>query len=217
MTKDAAISVVPANEASWDDLQAVFGARGDPFRCQCQHFKIRHFEWRSVPVDERAKRLREQTRCGHPAARTTSGLVAYLDGEPVGWCAVEPRTAYVRLLDTRVPWIGRAEDKTDDGVWAVTCFVTRAGFRRRGVSRALARAAVDFARERGARALEGYPMITQPGQEITWGELHVGSRSIFAAAGFAEVSRPTLRRVVMRIDFQARSRLFEVEDGADPS
>ena len=83
----------------------------------------------------------------------------------------------------------------------MTCFVTRAGFRRRGVSRALAREAVDFARERGAGALEGYPMITQPGQEIAWGELHVGSRSIFAAAGFAEVSHPTPRRVVMRIDF----------------
>ena len=55
--------------------------------------------------------------------------------------------------------------------------------------------------KRGARALEGYPMITEPGREITWGELHVGSRSIFAAAGFTEVSRPTLRRVVMRIDF----------------
>jgi hypothetical protein len=43
-------------------------------------------------------------------------------------------------------------------------------------------------------------MITQPGQEISWDELRVGSRSIFAA-GFAEVSRPTKRRVVMRIDF----------------
>ena len=83
----------------------------------------------------------------------------------------------------------------------MTCFVTRAGFRRRGISRALARAAVDFARERGARALEGYPMITERGQEITWGELHVGSRSIFAAAGFVEVSHPTPRRVVMRIEF----------------
>ncbi|MEP6892952.1 MAG: GNAT family N-acetyltransferase [Gaiellaceae bacterium] len=83
----------------------------------------------------------------------------------------------------------------------MTCFLTRTGFRRRGISRALARAAVDFARQRGARALEGYPMITQPGQEITWGELHVGSRSIFADAGFDEVSHPTLRRVVMRIDF----------------
>ncbi|GAA1290225.1 hypothetical protein Psi02_15850 [Planotetraspora silvatica] len=201
MTADAAISIVPANEASWDDLQAVFGARGDASRCQCQYFKIRDFQWKSVPVEERAERLREQTGCDRPEARTTSGLVAYLDGEPVGWCAVEPRTAYERLLRTRVPWTGRDEDKTDDGVWAVTCFVTRSGFRRRGVGRALARGAVDFARERGARAVEGYPMITQPGQEVAWGELYVGSRSIFAAAGFAEVSRPTLRRVVMRIDF----------------
>ena len=85
----------------------------------------------------------------------------------------------------------------------MTCFVTRKGFRRAGVSRALARAAVDFARQRGARGLEGYPMITRPGQEITWGELHVGSRSVFAAAGFKEVSKPTVRRVVMRIDFDS--------------
>lgn len=50
-------------------------------------------------------------------------------------------------------------------------------------------------------------MITTPGTEITWGELHVGSRSIFAAAGFTEVSRPSKRRVVMRIE-------FECDDGA---
>jgi GNAT superfamily N-acetyltransferase len=195
------VTVVPANEASWEDLQTVFGTRGEPSRCYCQRYKSRGREWDSdaVPVAERANRLRQQTRCGQPEAERTSGLVAYLDGEPVGWCAVEPRTTYVRL--GRIPWAGRAEDKTDDGIWAVTCFVTRAGFRRRGVSHALARAAVDFARRRGARTLEGYPMIPQPGQEVTWGELHVGSRSIFAAAGFAEVSRPTLRRVVMRIDF----------------
>ncbi|MGI9113372.1 MAG: GNAT family N-acetyltransferase [Gaiellaceae bacterium] len=144
----------------------------------------------------------QQTECDHPETETTSGLVAYLDGEPVGWCAVEPHTADPRLLlKTRVPWAGRAEDKTDDSVWAVTCLVTRTGFRRRGISRALARAAVDFARQRGARALEGYPMVMEPGQEVMSVELHVGSRSIFAAAGFAEVGHPTLRRVVMHIDF----------------
>jgi GNAT superfamily N-acetyltransferase len=104
----------------------------------------------------------------------------------------------VRLGST--PWAGRSEDKADDSVWVVTCFVTRARFRRRGVSRALARGAVDFARERGARALEGYPMITKPGHMITWGEIYVGSRGVFAAAGFAEVSHPSLRRVVMRMD-----------------
>jgi GNAT superfamily N-acetyltransferase len=200
---EAQVVIVPANEASWEDLQAVFGTRGDPSRCHCQRYKMQPREsWASVGAEELAFRLRAQTDCGHPESGQTSGLIAYLDGEPVGWCAVEPRNAYPRLLrSTRVPWEGRAEDKTDDGVWAVTCFVTRAGFRRRGVSRALARAAVDFARRRGARALEGYPMITQSGHGFLVGELHVGSRSILADAGFAEVSRPTLRRVVMRIDF----------------
>jgi GNAT superfamily N-acetyltransferase len=197
------LAIVAANEAAWEDLRAVFGTRGDPSRCHCQRYKMQPGEsWASVGAEELAFRLRTQSDCGHPESETTSGLVAYLDAEPVGWCAVEPRTAYPRLLlKTRVPWAGRIEDKTDAGVWAVTCFVARAGFRRRGISRALARAAVGFARQRGARALEGYPMITRPGQEIAWGELHVGSRSIFAGAGFAEVSRPTLRRVVMRIDF----------------
>jgi GNAT superfamily N-acetyltransferase len=190
-----------ARRASWFSTSPTRGYRSD---CWCQRFKIRGTEWdsNSVPVEERARRLRTQTHCGHPKSEATSGLVAYRDGEPVGWCAVEPRSAYPRLLrKCRVPWEGRSEDKTDDSVWAATCFVTRAGFRRRGVSRALARASVDFGRQRGARALEGYPMLTEAEKEITWGELHVGSRSIFAAAGFAEVSRPSRRRVVMRIDF----------------
>jgi GNAT superfamily N-acetyltransferase len=198
------IRIVPANEASWEDIQVVFGTRGDPSRCQCQRYKMAPGEsWASVGAEGLAFRLREQTDCGHPESDTTSGLLAYLDGEPVGWCAVEPRIAYARLLlKTRVPWDGRAEDKSDGGVWAVTCFVVRSGFRRRGISGVLVRAAVDFARERGARALEGYPMITQPGRQIALvGELHVGSRGIFEEAGFSEVSHPTERRVVMRIDF----------------
>ena len=191
---------MPANETSWEDLQTVFGTRGQACRCQCQRYKLRSREsFASSPAEERAFRLRLQTDCGHPESGTTSGLVAYLDNEPVGWCAIEPRTAYPGLLrNNRVPWEGRAEDKADDSVWAVTCFFTRAGFRKRGVSRALARAAVEFAHEHGARAIEGYPIITK---NVISEELHVGTEDVLADAGFTEVSRPTLRRVVMRIDF----------------
>jgi len=196
----SSIRIVPANEATCEDLQTVFGARGQGSRCQCQRYKLQTGEsFTSFPVEERAHRLREQTDCGHPESDTTSGLVGYLDGEPVGWCAVEPRLEYLGLVrNSRVPWAGRSEDKSDRGVWALTCLFTRAGFRRRGVSRALALAAVDFARARGARAIESYPMTTT---NVIEEELHVGTRDSFAAAGFAEISRPTLRRVVMRIDF----------------
>lgn len=191
------IRIVPANEASWDDVQAVFGPRGDAHHCQCQRYKSWDL-WRDVPVEELANRLYDQVGCGEDGP--TSGLVAYLDGEPVGWVAVEPRTAYPRLLRMPVPWTGRSEDKSDPDVWAVTCFVVRAGYRRRGISSALLAAAVDHARRHGARVVEGYPMLTQPGKDITWGELHVGSRNVFVDAGFAEVTHPTPRRFVMRLD-----------------
>jgi GNAT superfamily N-acetyltransferase len=197
------LTVVPANEATCEDLQTLFGTRGPAAVCQCQRYKLAPGEaFSKFPVEERAHRLRQQTECGHPGSETTSGLVASIDGEPVGWCAVEPRTAYAGLLRVyRIPWEGRDEDRADGSVWAVTCVFVRAGFRGRGISYALARAAVDFARTRGARALEAYPMLTKPGQKINWDEIHVGTPGIFEAAGLTEVARPGVRRVVMRIDF----------------
>jgi GNAT superfamily N-acetyltransferase len=193
------VHVLGANEASWDDLQAVFG-RGGAAKCQCQRIKLGDHDWFAMPVEERAHRLREETDCGHPEADRTSGMVAYLDGEPVGWVAVEPRANYRRLRGSSVPWAGRTEDPDDPGVWAIVCFAIRAGYRRQGLTRPLTQAAVEFARTHGAKAVEGYPMVPKPGQDVSWGEMNVGSRNTFMAAGFREVSRPTARRVVMRLD-----------------
>jgi GNAT superfamily N-acetyltransferase len=211
------LTVVPANEASWDDIVAIFGTRDYPGRCQRQRFKVPGWIWRDSTQEERTEMLRVQTACDDPDATATSGLVGYLDDEPVGWVALEPRTAYPKLRTTPVPWHGRDEDKDDDDVWVVTCFVVRKGFRGRGLTYLLARATVGFARERGARALEAYPMITQPGKEITWGELHVGARQVFDDAGFEEVSRPTVRRVVMRIEFDQRGEVSERNDEGERS
>jgi GNAT superfamily N-acetyltransferase len=194
------LTIVPANEASWDDLTAIFGTT-DAGYCQCQRFKVIGWIWRDSTHAERTESLRAQTACGDPDAQGTSGLVAYVDGEPAGWVAVEPRTAYPKLRTSRVPWTGRDEDRDDDGVWAVTCLVVRKGYRGRGLTYPLAEATIGYARERGARALEAYPMITHPGKQITWGELHVGARQVFEDAGFTQASHPTLRRVVMRVDF----------------
>lgn len=196
------LRVVPANQASWDDLASVFGTADYAARCHCQRFKVAGWIWRDTTQEQRTARLREQTACGDPTATATSGLVAYLDDEPAAWVAVEPRTAYPKLRTSRIPWRGRDEDKDDEGVWAVTCLVVRKGYRGLGLTYALARATVDFARDRGARAVEAYPMVTQPGKEVTWGELHVGARQVFQDAGFEQVSQPSLRRVVMRIDLR---------------
>jgi GNAT superfamily N-acetyltransferase len=200
----ADLTIIPANQAAWADLSAIFSSSSEPRGCHCQFFKSR--DWAHGPDERRQAQLRDQTNCDDPDAASTTGLVAYLaeDRVPVGWVAVEPRTAYPRLLGKPTVWKGRpGEDKEDDGVWSVTCFVVRKGYRRRGVSYALAAAAVGYARDHGARALEGYAMRTQPGKEITWGELYVGAVQVYADAGFTEVSAPSVRRVVMRVDFPA--------------
>jgi GNAT superfamily N-acetyltransferase len=194
------LRIVPANEATWADIQAVFGA-ADAHRCLCQRFTVPGWIWRDSTQEQRTAMLREQTACGEPDAERTSGLVAYVDDQPAGWAAVRPRPAYPKLRTSRVPWAGRDEDKDDDSVWAVTCLLVRKGFRGRGLTYPLAGATIGFARERGAAALEAYPMITEPGRQVTWGELHVGARQVFEDAGFQQVSHPTLRRVVMRVDF----------------
>ena len=59
---------------------------------------------------------------------------------------------------------------------------------------------MSFARDHGARAVEGYPRLTAEGEESGDVSLYVGSREIFAAAGYHEVSNPTPRRAVMRVD-----------------
>jgi GNAT superfamily N-acetyltransferase len=194
------LTIVPANEASWADLQSVFGVADYPGRCYCQRYKSEGWHW-SLSDEVRRERLRKQTNCGNPQAESTTGLVAYLGTEPVGWVAVDRRADYPKLLRSPGIWRGRQEDKADDSVWAVTCLVTRKGYRKRGITYALAAATVGYARSRGARAIEAYPIRVPPGKEVTWGDLHVGHRDVFADAGFAEVCRPSARRVVMRIDF----------------
>ncbi len=194
------IVIRPANEVPWADLEAVFGTRGASATCRCQRYKLERGEsFGRQPVEERAERLRDQTNAGHAGEDRTSGLVAYLDGEPTGWCAVEPRTAYGGLVrNQQVPWSGRDEDRADPTVWAITCLLTRTGYRRRGVSRALASAAVERARTQGARAVEAYPILTS---DCLSEERHPGLPSVYAAAGLELVDQPTVRRAVLRLDF----------------
>ena len=195
------LRIVPANQATWQDLEAIFGTADYPYYCHCQRFKVTGWLWRDTSLDERLAMHRAGTACGEPDAEHTSGLIAFLDDEPVGWVAVEPRIAYPKLRSLRVPWTGRQENKDDDGIWAVTCFCVRKGYRGRGITYHLAQAASDHARERGATAVEGYAMVTEPFVEITWGEVHVGAVQVFAEAGFTQVSAPTKRRRVMRTEF----------------
>jgi GNAT superfamily N-acetyltransferase len=200
---DSTPLIRPANEADCGDLPRVFGERGAGAHCQCQRYRLAPGEaFKDSTPEARAERLYEQTVCGDPGSPTTTGLVAFLDDEPVGWCAVAPRSSYDGLVrnSNQTAWRGRDEDRSDSTVWAVTCLFTRLGNRGRGIARELAKASVEFARGRGARALEAYPITIDNAQ---WGEEHPGPLSVYLAAGFEIVHRPSARRAVVRIDFAA--------------
>ena len=199
MPTEPDLRMVPANQASWDDLQTIL--TGLARRCQCTRVRLGDGDFFRMPESGREDLFRSETHCDDPRSTETIGIVGYLEDEPVAWCAVDRRSVYGRVLGSPVAWTGRSEYKDDQTVWAIPCFVVRRGFRGRGYTHQLVRGAVEHARARGAAAIEGYPMLTE-GREVTWDEFRVGPVSAFAAAGFAEVSHPTKRRVVMRLELQ---------------
>ncbi len=148
----------------------------------------------SGAIREKCGALLEQTGCG--TSGPTSGLLGYVDGEPAGWVAVEPRENYPRIWARQKAWMRM--DAELEGVWSVTCFVVRKGFRRQGLMYELAAATVGYGRQVGARVLEGYPTEPTPGKTVIWDEASVGLLQVFIDAGYEVEASPTLRRRVVR-------------------
>src|SRR5688572_3092104 len=120
------------------------------------------------------------------------GLIAYDGDDPVGWIAIAPRETYTRLAASRT-----LKPLDDTPVWSITCFFVAKDYRGRGVSERLIRGAVDHARSRGARMVEGYPVVSSTGKmpdAFAW----TGLPSAFERAGFREVARPSRSRRIMR-------------------
>jgi ribosomal protein S18 acetylase RimI-like enzyme len=183
------IAVVDASAERWDDVAAVMGTRGDPARCWCQFFRLTNTQWQAGSVGDRRAALKEQAADPMPP-----GVLAFLDGNPTGWCGLAPRAAYPRLATSLV---SKATDD-EDGLWSVTCFVVSVGARRRGLSDHLLAGAIDLARRHGARLLEAYPIdvaVRSPSSS----ELYHGAFHVFRRAGFVEVARPKPERPVVRL------------------
>lgn len=132
------------------------------------------------------------------AAGEVPGLLAYAGREPVGWVALAPRERYLVLANSRV-----LAPVDEQPVWSVVCFFITRAWRGRGVSQRLLEAAVEFARRRGARLLEGYPVEPRAGR-MPDVFAYTGLPSAFARAGFREVARRSPTRPIMRRALRSR-------------
>ncbi len=181
------IDVRPVTAERWDDVLELFGERGAYAGCWCMWWRVTSSEFAA----EAGRGLRNRFEALVVEGREP-GLVAYIDDRPVGWVAVAPRAEYGRMQ--RSPKLRRVDDVP---VWVISCFYIDRHHRRVGVATALLDAAVAFAHERGAAAVEGVPVDTSGTHKPTAG-LYTGTLAMFAAAGFDEVERRGGRPIVRR-------------------
>ncbi|MDD3764384.1 MAG: GNAT family N-acetyltransferase [Nevskiales bacterium] len=187
----ADLQVHPVDASRWKDLETLFGANGACAGCWCMYWRL--------PT----RQFNEQSRDHGPANRAAlqalvrdgacPGLIAYAGTEPVGWVALAPRSAYPRLDRSRV-----LKPVDDRPVWSISCFFVRRGWRHKGVSTVLLRAAVAYATGAGVACIEAYPTDRdgRTGDPFVF----TGLASTFRAAGFGEVARRSPTRPIMRLE-----------------
>ena len=191
------VQVRPATPDRWNDLVRVFGRRGDdPSWCWCRIFldSATSESATSKPRPDNREALRQEI----VDAPVAPGLLAYVENQPVGWTRVGPRSDFPRVNANRA----LAKVLTEDpGVWWATCFAVDSGHRRSGVGSALLKAAVEFAREHGATAVEGHPVevAALSAARVAGSAVFTGTMAMFTAAGFTEVARTYPSRPVMRL------------------
>jgi GNAT superfamily N-acetyltransferase len=181
------LEIQPLTRERLGDLATLFGQGGDPKWCWCAYFRVRGLSWQnSTPAKNRAV-LEDAVVAGHTTGRAP-GLVAYGDGEAVGWLGFAPREEYERLEHSVV--LRRVDDKP---VWSIVCFVVGRRARGQGVARALLDAAIAYARDHGATLLEAYP-VDAGGRRLPAANAYQGTLSMFEDAGFRVVERRRFNR-----------------------
>ncbi|GAB4506196.1 MAG: GNAT family N-acetyltransferase [Anaerolineales bacterium] len=180
-------SLHPLTPERWHDFEALFGPRGACGGCWCMWWRLTRAEFDRM----KGEGNREAMRALVESVRVP-GILAYAGGMPVGWCSVAPREEFGALARSRV-----LRPVDDAPVWSVVCFFVDKAHRRRGLTVALLRAAVDYAAAHGATVVEGYP--TDPKKaDAPAAFLYTGTVSAFRKAGFVEVARGSPSRPIMR-------------------
>lgn len=191
------IEVRPATE--FDDVATLVGPKKPTSNvCFCLSYRIPSKENLALTGPARAERVRELCHEDPPP-----GVIAYLDGEPVGWAALHPRRSTSFARNRKIPHVD------DQDVWSLWCFRVRPGYRKQGISHALIEGAVAYARERGVPAIEGYP-VDNRGEKVNLTMAYVGTRALFERAGFTKAAETSstfdgFPRVVMRLDLSGPS------------
>jgi GNAT superfamily N-acetyltransferase len=177
----------PLTSDRWADFEKLFGKQGACGGCWCMWWRLKRSEFMKQRGEMNRKALESIVSSGE-----IPGILAYANGEPIGWCSIGPREAYSALERSRV--LKRVDDRP---VWSVVCFFVAKPFRRKGLAGKLLMASVELVRKNRGKILEGYPVEHTKGR-IPDAFAYTGVASAFRQAGFVEVLRRSESRPIMR-------------------
>jgi GNAT superfamily N-acetyltransferase len=126
------------------------------------------------------------------------GLIGYIAEAPIGWVQVGPRELFPTIERSRI-----LKPVDDVATWSINCFVVRVGHRRQGVGSGLLKAAIEYARDQGAKVVEAYPV---DGIRQSVVDLFTGTLPMFEEHGFAEIVRRNHDRPIVRLDLASAGR-----------
>ena len=178
------LTLKPLTPERWPDLEAIFNARGCSIArgCWCLYYR-RSGSQPAPPAGQTRGQANKAELRRRVKAGEFIGLIGYRGAAPVGWISFGPRADFHKL--ERSPVMKAVDDKP---VWSIVCFVVGRKARGQGVAEALLAAAVDYARDHGARLLEAYPVDTGGGR-VPSANAFNGTLGMFERAGFRVVER----------------------------
>lgn len=177
----------PLTINEWPDFVHLFEEHGPQNGCWCMYWRAKRADCQKQFGEGNKIAFKKIVESGR-----TPGILAYLDGQPVGWCSIAPREEFAVL--ERSPTLKRIDDQP---VWSIVCFFVSKAHRRRGTTSLLIRAAIEYALAQGAKIIEAYPLKTEITKLLPY-ERFMGIESTFKRAGFQVVARRSDRRPVMR-------------------
>ena len=183
----------PLTLENWKDLEKLFGEDSICRSCWCMWWRQSSSEWEKRRDSERKEALRTIVSQGK-----TPGILAYSDGQPVGWCSISPREEFHRLERSRT--LKRFDNQP---VWSVVCFFVAKPFRQKGISTKLLEAAVSHAGGQGGKIIEGYPSRSSGRQNDT--TVYTGLASVFLKVGFVDFGSVSKTRTIMRYEIKNES------------
>lgn len=182
MDPEDPITTRPLRRDDWPLIEALFGDNGACGGCWCMWWRVPMGgkTWDAAKGAPNRRAFKALVESGG-----ASGVLAFSEDAPVGWCSVGPRVDFPRLERSKA--LAR---EWHEATWSLNCLFVPARYRGHGVARALVAAAVEFAREQGARELEAYPQALGPGERQAGAFVWTGVPALFEPLGFRPLIKP---------------------------